>query len=221
METLVKKMILFVAIIIMTLSCGKSTTGPSENDPVYFPMAAGDYWLWSYTYSTQNLPTDITEEGTRLWTVDGVVSHSQGFQMFQVTVSDSVVVFDGGSPVDTVFSEIVEYYRVLDSGVSYYYTTEEAPSWLLLDFPLTLGKTWYDVENALYEVMSVDTTLTLPFGVAANCAWVLSSFTHPDPHTFDSWFCMPGVGLVKRVFHQDISGSIYHSEFELTSSSRL
>lgn len=219
-----KKVLLLASLAgaLILAGCGDDTTGPTPVEQPYFPMAVGDYWTWDYAFY-QDLPgvqSDSTEAGTRTWTVDQLVTHQSGFQLYQVTLSDSIVLYYQSTPVDTAVYSYIEYYRVTDDFVRYYYSLEDTTFWLELDLPLYDGKTWYDVENALYTVMSMDTTLSLPFGTADSCAWVQEHWGE-YMLTWDNWFYQPGVGPVKRVFRQEYQTSEYVSTWELTGSSRL
>ena len=216
-------MLFTVTALLMAFSCGNDTSGPSESIPIYFPMETGDYWTWDYSSiedreGTQN---DSTELGERTWLVEGIVDHDGGFSLYQITLTDSIVTFFNSIPVDTLLSETTEYYRLENSEVRYYYSLSDTTSWLLLDLPLALGKSWNDVENAEYTVLSMDTTLALPYGTADGCAWVQSDYGISLLPTYDNWYYEPGIGTVKRVYHQENDVSYYLSTWQLTSSSRL
>ncbi|MEA3266879.1 MAG: hypothetical protein U9P42_08040 [Candidatus Fermentibacteria bacterium] len=185
-------------------------------------MTAGDFRAFDYSYTFGEIgnPSDSTRSGTHMWLVNGVVNHDQGFELLSVTVTDSIVRYFQSVPVDTVFTEITEYYRVSDSEVSYYYSLSDTTSWLLLDLPLVSGKTWYDVENALYTVMTVDTTLSLPFGIAEGCALIQATWGQ-TLSTCDDRYYEPDLGLVKRVYHKEDANVFYTSIWELTASNLI
>jgi hypothetical protein len=69
--------------------------------------------------------------------------------------------------------------------------------------------------------MSMDTSLTLPFGTADSCAWVRQTWGDSTFTTDDDAFYQPEVGMVNRIFHQEGYGATYHGTWMLTGSSRL
>lgn len=71
---------------------------------------------------------------------------SGGFSFYEMNIKTTTVRYFEFSPVDTVSSERTLYYRVTDDSVREYYVLSDTTSWLLLDYPLTAGKTWTDVE---------------------------------------------------------------------------
>ena len=121
---------ILVLFVVLAFGCTQLVSN-GEGGSSYFPDDQGNYW----EYTNSDNTSTITEvDGVRILPGDILVN------IFKTWEYDS-----GGTEIGT--SE--DYYRVTDTAVYNYGGPGVSfdPPWLILEFPLSVGKTWTVFEN--------------------------------------------------------------------------
>ncbi len=185
-------LVLFVSFSALVFGCGQQSS--SGGGSSYFPVGEGYTWRYSYSDGTKSV---ITDEGTAVITGDVTV---RLFSTSYLNASDEV----------TGTGEA--YYKVTSSGVY----THGSPSYPvnpgvpLLEFPLSVGKSWITSSFGDYSTVAT-VTASESLTVSAetfSCYKVsyVSTWGTIEAGTINFWFG-DGAGMVK--------GSAGSSTFEL------
>ncbi|MBN1433902.1 hypothetical protein JW921_04025 [Candidatus Fermentibacterales bacterium] len=208
-----------VASALILLACGEDSTGPSgpQGDD-WMPLAIGNHWQ-SVIEGYLTAAGDTTDvDGTIDRQVMGIVSHDQGFDVWEFRTISSMTFYppQGGS---YSLSETTLVYLYADSlEVRIYEDTLTADFELVLDLPLEVGNTWYSYPDSSWisEVISLTASVTVPAGSFTGCAHIEGSDPAQPGDTYNSYLCR-GVGIVKEVVDEDDVLADSHVEMELES----
>ena len=218
-----RKYVALLSMSMLLVSClgGDGGTGPSGGGD-WFPVAVGN--LWNYIVSGEEQESGVlyTLDGNATIEITQTATHDMGFEVYGFERYETIVYLYGGSPVDTTYWSDVGYFRVATDGVYAYGSLSDSTGYQVLKFPLVEGDSWSpgsDDPNGLYEVLSVTSDITVPYGSYSGCAevrYTSSQFT--EYYSTDYW--VPGIGLGESLFSFDDSGDsdYYLYTWELSST---
>ncbi len=186
--------ILLVALVVGGCNTATTTSTVASAGREYFPNTEGYSWTYQATsfFAPTNYSLSLTFSGTAA--VDSLVVQKQRYD-YQ----------------DQIFPTMEALIAVNDLAVLSYGTTQSSTTsaFVTLDFPLTIGKTWFTEVTNEAEVITRE-SVTVPAGTFDDC--LLVKYTFGSRQTNYYWYAR-NVGLVKGIsIHVDGTGTL-----ELTS----
>ena len=200
-----KKLAIASAAILITLvfSCGDSSTGPGPSpEEDWLPLTVGNWWNGTYDgfmiidtiIDTRADTFDVS--GSMERSVTALLEHHEGFQVYELRALTELIFTNPDTTrvySDTQFiyiRETSDELRGYQDTVSTYYE-------LIALLPLTMGESWlqYPDETAVYEVTSLNSSVTVPAGSFSACAVI--TLTDPDqPDSQQDSYLHDGTGFV-------------------------
>ncbi len=224
MKTLI--FMLITILILVMISCGNSSTGPSGSTggEQYYPLTTGNTWdlQLSGTFTFDSLPLQEIS-GEISWIITGDTTHSEGFQLFNWQETSIREISIGGQTISTDTLIFVNYVAEVDSVIRAYHSPSSSIYRIWMKYPLAIGDWWYsdpDFPSRIMTVLSVDTSITVPAGSFNECVYIQQ--TEPEfPDSYVDYYYAPGVGPVKYIVHTEFIQSVYHSVAEMVEYSVL
>ena len=203
-----KKYIVTVLILGLTIGCGDSTSpsGPQAgSDSAYYPLSVGNQWVYSRSGSVSVAGISFsTISGENITDITGQVSHGDGFLVY-VQENDMSDTIDTAGQVVVLDSTFTTYMNITDAGLYSYVSLAGADSVGFVPFPLEVGATWQfsDEPPMTGEILSLSETVAVPGGTFESClemklTWVdATGLTVINVTDF-----APNVGRVRNVYTQ-------------------
>jgi hypothetical protein len=200
MRTISQKYILFLVIVLLTVSCHDNSTNPPNNIDIgsakdYFALKEGNWW--SYTTSSfpsNQVPYKISSYSSRI-TIGDTSRHQDGSLIYQYSLYVAA----------RVPYTIIYYYAVTDSGISQYYGIQDSiyingqwistkyPKVPILIDPISVGRTWV-VQNSnsqdIYKIVSISQQII--YGISRP----LICLVHLTSSNIDTSWYAKDIGLI-------------------------
>lgn len=194
---------IFAAVLVLSIglaACGSDPAGPTEPGD-WMPLTVGNWW-----YSTMEGYWITMYGDTVAWSgsfarhVTALVEHQGGFQVYEFRTIMNLV----NTTPDTTWESwdtLYVYLRETDDEMQRYADTVSTDYELIARFPLTLGDTWYESPGSavMYEVTSLDASVSVPAGSFGNCAIIRETETGPVQNYTRDVYLHRGVGIVNEV----------------------
>lgn len=202
---------LLVLPVLLAMAC-KPAAEPAGADRSFFPVAEGDWWLYSretICLSSDSMPW---EEGEDMVRVLGEDPEQEGVYLFEQTSTRWLVM---GEREET--STLVDTLMYLVAGDSVVFLGETGGGQqgeVFLHLPLEEGQAW-----GSWAVASLERELDVPAGRFGSCAELQREYEGSMSH----WYYCMGIGLVEMAI-PELSfgdGSSYSIRKTLVGSSRI
>lgn len=194
-------------VLVLFSSCGDiDAGGPAGPDPQpdydYFPFAVGNNWNIVRTGSGSEGGEEYTVTGISSVSVDRIVPHTAGFDVFEVvTTGVDTLHFKVGDVPQEPYSA-TEYIRETDTMIEGYPDTASTKILWTIPIPLEVGDTWLYTSKPMdifAFVLSVTENLSVPAGSFEDVLLIETKWM-PElgaAETVDQYFG-PEVGFIAR-----------------------
>lgn len=181
-----KTILLSMAVSILSVlsTCGSDSTGPEPQSENWMPLSVGNCWnstIEGYTIDPTG-PDTFDLSGSMERTVTALLDHQGGFQVYEFeTLMEMTFTHPDTSYV--VAETLYIYLRNTGDEMREYKDTVSTDYMLIALFPLTLNETWSasPVSSTIYEVVSLNASVTVPAGSFSNCAIIReTNLNEPD-----------------------------------------
>ncbi|MCD4846811.1 MAG: hypothetical protein K8R76_01315 [Candidatus Aegiribacteria sp.] len=206
-----KKIMLFSITVFMLsvlATCGSDSTGPEPQSENWMPLSVGNSWnstIEGYSIDPAG-PDTFDLSGSVERTVTALLDHQGGFQVYEFEMLTEMT-FTNPDTSYAVAESLYIYLRNTGDEMREYQDTVSTDYLIIALFPLTLNETWpaSPVSSTIYEVISLNGSVTVPAGSFANCGIIRET----DLNTPDF--------LCDRYFHRDLGivrDSLVHGELQ-------
>ncbi len=201
-------------------ACGDGSNGPSAAED-YFPVATGNEWEFDLSGTGTVDTFDVEISGSMEIGVGDTVQLDIGLTAFEVT-SEVIQILDveQGMWSDTTIEIDTFFWHVAGGQIGQYETLDDSTARLIHSPPIEPGRIWFpgpDEPNGSYEVISVDGTVTVPYGTFEDCAHIFHD--NPDSLSESDDFHAPGIGPVLIQVHVDVDSIVWDADYSLTWTS--
>ena len=189
-----KKIILLsmaVSMLSVLSTCGSDSTGPEPQSENWMPLSVGNCWnstIEGYTIDPTG-PDTFDLSGSMERTVTALLDHQGGFQVYEFeTLMEMTFTHPDTSYV--VAETLYIYLRNTGDEMREYKDTVSTDYMLIALFPLTLNETWSasPVSSTIYEVVSLNASVTVPAGSFSNCAIIRETDLNAPDFQYDRYF---------------------------------
>jgi hypothetical protein len=187
------------AVLMAVAGCGDDTSGPSQA-PDYVPVATGNYWEYEITGSGvfgDSINIDVS--GSLEMEITDTLSLDDGTGVFRIEQEQIVIFTPDQGPPDTLVLLTTQYWSEIDGSIYMYDALDDTVAELIHDAPIEAGHIWYpgpDDPDGVYEVISTDIGVSVPFGQFSDCAQIDYTNTVEEMEQVD--ILAPGAGWVQR-----------------------
>jgi len=173
-------------LIALVFSCGDSTTGPGPSPAdEWIPLTVGNWWTSSYDgFMVIGTVADTFDvSGSMERNVTALLQHHEGFQVYEVRSLTELILTNSDTSIVYPDTQFI-YLRKTNDELRGYQDTVSTYHELIAKYPLTLGESWlaYSDETKVYEVTSLNSSVTVPAGTFSGCAVITQ--TDPDEPYF-------------------------------------
>jgi hypothetical protein len=203
--------------VVVALSCGDGSSGPSgPSGDDWFPLSVGNTWHYIIDGYVIAYIDTVDADGTLDRDIMSLVSHQQGFDLYECRTISSITFYPDTGMSWTVTETTFVYLYEDSTEVRAYDDTVETDHELLAVLPLEVGNTWYSYDDSAYvcEVMSLSASVTVPAGSFSDCAHILTTDSTQTEYSYNSYLHQ-GIGLVKEVIDDLETLGATHLEIDL------